>query len=149
MSGAVRIRAACESDAGALAALSGELGYPVEPGAMLDRLRELARDPSRELLVADIGGRAVGWLEWIERTTLESGRTAEISGLVVAAARRGGGVGGALLERAAASARSRGFARLRVRTNETRTRTHAFYASRGFALVKSQRVYERRLDGHA
>ncbi len=145
MTGAVHIRRAREADAPALAALSGQLGYPATEAQIVGRLGALASDPSREVLVAERGGRIVGWLEWSARSTLESGATAEISGLVVAEDCRAGGIGSALVERAAAAALERGFARLRVRTNETRTRTHGFYERLGFALVKRQRVYDRAL----
>ena len=140
------VRPAVGADAPALAALSGELGYPVEARPMAARVAEAALDPTRRVLVAELGGRVVGWLEWAERATLESGRTAEITGLVVGAPWRSAGVGRCLVEHAAREACGRGFTALRVRTNEVRTRTHGFYEKQGFRLAKSQRVYALDLD---
>jgi len=142
VTGAPVIRAPREADAAALAALCGELGYPTAGEHALDRLLALVRDESRELLVAEVDGLVVAWLEWAVRPTLESGPRAEITGLVVAGPHRGRGVGGAMVRHASARALARGFATLRVRTNETRSRTSRFYESLGFTLAKTQRVYD-------
>ena len=137
------IRAALPGDAAALAELSGELGYPASPEIMRDRVHTLPADGSRQVLVAEINGRVVAWMEMTRRSMLVADEYAEITGLVVSESQRGRGIGRTLVDHAAEWARARGLPRLRVRTNEKRSRTHAFYESCGFTLGKSQRVYER------
>ena len=136
------IRTAEPGDAHAIAALAGELGYPTTPRRALARLARLPADGSRTVLVAESDGRVVAWMELARRTLLVAEDYAEITGLVVASSERSRGIGRELLEHARAWARTRGLARLRVRTNETRAATHAFYQRHGFTLSKSQRVYD-------
>lgn len=84
------IRAAVPADAAALAALSGELGYPATAEQVLERLA--AMGSSQTVLVFD-DGEVRGRIEVIEALRLESGRFAEITGLVVTETARGRGVG--------------------------------------------------------
>ena len=135
----VTIRRATLDDAAAIASLAGELGYPTTADAMRPRLAaQLER-----VLVAECGGRVAGWIQVREMEAIESGAFAEISGLVVAEPLRGGGIGARLVDAAEAWARERGFARIRVRSNVVRTETHRFYERRGYATVKSQRVFDK------
>lgn len=139
---AVTIRAAKESDAEALADLCGQLGYPTDAVTMIARLREASGDRNRAVIVADAQGRAVGCLELAVQSAFENGTWPEIRGLVVDANSRSGGIGAALVSFAKKWSRERGFKSLRMRTNEVRTRTHAFYEREGFTKTKSQRVYD-------
>lgn len=136
------IRPAIESDAAALADLCGQLGYPTDAATMIARLREAGDDRNRAVIVADIDGHAVGCLELAVQSAFENGTWPEIRGLVVDANCRGTGIGAALVTFAKQWSRERGFKTLRVRTNEVRTRTHAFYEREGFTKTKSQRVYD-------
>lgn len=137
----VTIRAATESDAVALATLSTQLGYPVIAEVMKQRLRHKP-DPDRALFVAETANKVVGCLEVAVMFAWETGEWAEIRGLVVLDTARSQGIGSKLVEHAKEWARSRGHAKLRVRTNEVRARTHAFYERLGFTKTKSQRVYD-------
>ncbi|HEX8877631.1 MAG TPA: GNAT family N-acetyltransferase [Phycisphaerales bacterium] len=138
----VTIRPATEADAASLADLCGQLGYPTDQATMVARLREASVDRNRAVIVADLQGRAVGCLELAVQSAFENGTWPEIRGLVVDANCRSGGIGAALVAFAKEWSRERGFKRLRVRTNEIRTRTHAFYEREGFTKTKSQRVYD-------
>ena len=135
------IRAAVPADAPALAVLSGELGYPATAEQVLERLASMG--PTQHVLVFD-DGEVRGWIEVIEALRLESGRFAEITGLVVSPDVRGGGIGAALVEAAAEWARKRGLPKVRVRCNVTRERTHRFYLRQGFAEGKRQVVFDRK-----
>jgi N-acetylglutamate synthase-like GNAT family acetyltransferase len=139
------IRPARERDVEALARLAAELGYPSTADEMRERLAALRAGEDDEVLVADVDGEVAGWIHLAIVLSLESGRYAEIEGLVVTEARRGSGIGAELVRAAEAWGRTRGVKRLRVRTNVTRTRTHLFYERGGFAHVKTSRVYEKGL----
>lgn len=137
----VNIRAAAKSDAVALATLSTQLGYPVSAEVMRERLGHKP-DPDRALFVAESGDGVVGCLEVAVMFAWETGEWAEIRGLVVLDSARSQGIGARLVDHAKAWACARGHTKLRVRTNEVRTRTHAFYERLGFIKTKSQRVYD-------
>jgi N-acetylglutamate synthase-like GNAT family acetyltransferase len=133
-------------DAQAIAVLVAQLGYEATSAQCAARLDDAARDPSRCVLVVEHDARVVAWMELGEVASLESGRWAEIRGLVVDEAMRSTGIGARLVDEAITWARARGMPTLRVRTNELRLRTHAFYERRGFTRSKSQRVYGMVLD---
>lgn len=169
------IRAARESDAGEVSVLLGQLGYPTDVAETRRRLglldvggRERAGDADdvfvaarfgggddvssaagardRHLvLVAERAGRVVGWIQLSTVLALESGAFGEIRGLVVHEEERGRGVGSALVGAGERWAGRLGLLEVRVRSNVVRERTHAFYERLGYARLKSQVVFKRRL----
>ena len=137
------IRSARAEDAEALARLAGELGYPSTADEILARFAALPAGD--EVLVAESDGGLDAWMHLGIVVSLESGPFAEIRGLVVTESRRSTGIGASLIRAAEEWARTRNVARLRVRTNVTRKRTHVFYERCGFVLKKEQRAYEKSL----
>jgi GNAT superfamily N-acetyltransferase len=146
-SSAASIRPACPEDAAALADLSTQLGYPLQAGAMRERLACVRDQQAGEVFVAvDAHGRVLGWTHVVPRLHLEETAFAELAGLVVDHAARGGGVGASLLQAAEAWARQHGFVRLRVRSNVVRERAHRFYLREGYSERKRQVVFEKTLE---
>jgi GNAT superfamily N-acetyltransferase len=141
----VKVRAATPEDAAPIGALSAELGYPVEPSVLRQRLgRILARDDQR-LLVAELpGGEVCGWLQAHGSDSVETGSRVEIVGLVVSQRRRRCGVGRALVARAEAWAAERSAETIVVRSNAKRIESHAFYPALGYLTWKTQVVYRKR-----
>jgi GNAT superfamily N-acetyltransferase len=137
------IRPATLSDAAAVADLATQLGYPTRPEEAEARLRDVTSRPENAVLVAETDGAVAGWIHVAGTYTVESEPYAEILGLVVDQARRGGGIGAALVAAADDWAAGHGFRTLRVRSNVVRERTHAFYERLGFARTKSQVVFLR------
>lgn len=132
----LRIREAVPDDAGVLAPLLGQLGYPVEAPALLQRMqRMLARDDEIVLIAegASRTGDALGLLALHVFPVLAyDADVAMIMALVVAEAARGLGVGRALIDRSESIARERGASRLLVTTHLRRADAHAFYERLGF-----------------
>ncbi|HYC88915.1 MAG TPA: GNAT family N-acetyltransferase [Thermoanaerobaculia bacterium] len=139
------IRRANVEDAPAIASLAGELGYPVEPDTMRARLGPVLRSEDDAVFVGVAGMAVIGWAHVAAVRLVESEPYAELRGLVVAAALRSRGAGTRLLHAAEEWTRSRGLARIRVRSNVTRERTHAFYERHGYTATKSQKVFDRQL----
>jgi GNAT superfamily N-acetyltransferase len=147
MSPATLIRTATLDDSERIAVLSGQLGYEATPAQIRERLSGILGDPEQAIFVAELNGEAAGWLHVFIRQTLESERQAEIAALVVDEKQRGATLGRQLVAHAEAWARGRGVALMRVRSRVTRERAHKFYLGLGYATVKDQRVFQKRLPG--
>ena len=133
-------------DAGRMAELAGEMGYPATREEMVARVERLGGDPLKVAYVAeDDDGTVVGWVEARRRDLLLSEGSAEIVGLVVAADTRGRGWGRQLIETVAAWACDHGCHRLRIRTNIRREEARAIYTHLGFHEAKQQVVFDRDL----
>jgi GNAT superfamily N-acetyltransferase len=143
----VTLRQARPADAAELAALATELGYPSTAADVERRLPFLLADPEHLLLVAaGAGDRAVGWLHAAIRRQLANDARVEIVGLVVAAERRGSGIGARLLAEAEQWAREAGVGQVRVRSNVARERAHGFYLRAGYTRAKTSHVFVKELE---
>ena len=138
------VRSANADDAERLAELSEVLGYPVEPEVIRRRLERLLVKRDHVVFVAEVPPALVaGWIHAAEQDILEVGRSGEILGLVVAADRRGEGIGRRLVERVERWAAERGLERVSVRSNVTRGESHPFYERTGYVRVKTQHAYRK------
>lgn len=142
----IAIRPLTLEDAAAVAALSGDLGYPADPAAMESRLAALLAESGHALFGAEAeDGTLLGWVHVCARLLLIDSPSAFVEGLVVGAAARRGGVGRALMAAAEGWARSRGAESLRLRSGATRTDAHAFYRALGYQDGKAALGFEMAL----
>ncbi|HEY6931380.1 MAG TPA: GNAT family N-acetyltransferase [Thermoanaerobaculia bacterium] len=131
-----------------VARLSGELGYPLDELEAKRRLEALS--PERHaLFVAEDGGRVVGWIHVSAEESLADEPKSLIDALIVGEGARSRGIGRLLVAEAESWASARGHRTLRVRTRVTRERAHNFYRKAGFALDKTQHVFDKSLGGGA
>jgi predicted N-acetyltransferase YhbS len=142
---ALQIRPIKSEDAEAAAALCAELGYPTDAATAQARIRQIAADPHRAVLVACADDAVIGWIDLSIEYHLQSEPAALIGGLVVAESARNQGVGRQLCLAAESWARARGMTRIRVRSNVIREWAHAFYLRDGYARVKTSAVFEKTL----
>lgn len=142
----VRVRPPIPSDAPALAALAGELGYPTSPEALLGRLAALHPTDAAVLVSTDADDVPTGWCHVEMRRTLVEPMSALIVGLVIGEGHRSAGIGAELLAAAEAWARARGCTRLVVATRITRERAHQFYAREGYEVSKTSYFLTKVLD---
>jgi GNAT superfamily N-acetyltransferase len=139
------VRAAAQSDAGPIAALSAELGYSSDLEAVRTTLRGIIGRDDHRVFVAEAPDRGIcGWLHAHSCHVLESGFRVEIAGLVVSAKVRRHGVGRALVARAEEWARAISAPTVVVRSNAKRIESHAFYPSLGYEAYKTQVVYRKK-----
>ncbi len=143
----ITVRLAQPGDEEALAALSGQLGYPATPEQVQARLEALVRDGGGAVYVAEVAGTVIGWAHVQIYPQLVSARSAELGGLVVDEHYRGQAVGTRLVEAAERWARSRGCESMGVHSNVIRERAHRFYERLGYERVKNQVVFRKRLSG--
>jgi GNAT superfamily N-acetyltransferase len=142
----VEVRECEPRDAATVAALSGELGYPVPATEMERRLERVANDPDHTVLVACLeDGSVAGWIDVGVVFHLQSGAYCEIGGLVVATNFRSNGIGRELVIAAEGWASSRGLAMVLVRSNAARADAHRFYLRENYAQVKTSAVFEKKL----
>ena len=141
----IEVRPAQPNDVAEIAALSGQLGYPVAVDEMKGRFARVRAEHVGEVFVAVSAdaARVVGWTHVVPRLQLEEVPFAELAGLVVADTARGLGVGAALLAAAERWAAAAGFALMRVRSNVVRERAHRFYEREGYCRVKQQAVFHK------
>ncbi len=142
----MEIRPIQKKEAPEICELCHQLGYWTEITEISDRIEDLFRDSDHMAQVALSHGRVIGWIHAACRLNLESGWFVEVVGLVVDEHYRGQGVGTKLVEATKRWARERNQKTVRVRTRDSRTRTHLFYEGRGFKWSKTQRVYEIRIE---
>lgn len=144
----IDVRLAEPDDFEAVTAMLEELGRPrVDPsgeaGARAVYLRHLRREDTASL-VAEVDGEIVGFcsLEFRERLNRLNDE-AWVADLIVREARRSGGVGRALLERAYQLAGERDCWQLTLESGAWRTEAHRFYTERagmenaGYFFTKS------------
>jgi len=136
---------AVAADADAVAALSGELGYPSSASQIAARLAALPEDHRVWVARADRG--VVGWIHAYVARHLVLDPYVEIGGLVVGEGNRGRGIGPRLIDQACAWARALGCDRVGVHSNVVRADAHRFYEREGFVLEKRQGVFTRRVTG--
>lgn len=141
----MNIRTMTAEDAGAVAGLAGELGYPSTTAQIATRIARIMGRDGEHAIVAEQDGAVVGWTHVRAIACLESDAHAEIWGLVVSERARSLGVGTALVAECERWARRQGFSTLRLRSNVVRTRAHGLYERLGYRVVKQQKVFEKPL----
>ena len=146
MEDGVRLRPPLPTDAPALAALAGELGYPTDPEALLGRLSALHPTDAAVFVSTDADDVPTGWCHVEMRRTLVEPVSALILGLVIGEGHRSAGIGAALLGAAERWARARGCRQLVVATRITRERAHRFYAREGYEVSKTSYFLTKALD---
>jgi GNAT superfamily N-acetyltransferase len=142
----ITIRHLTRRDAAAAGALSGDLGYPADPGVMEARLGAILAEPDHAVLGAEgEDGSLLGWVHVCFRLLLIDPPSAFVEGLVVAPETRRGGVGRALMAAAEDWARDRGAQAVRLRSGAPRADAHAFYRALGYREGKAALGFEKDL----
>jgi GNAT superfamily N-acetyltransferase len=147
MPAAIAIRPLTLDDAAAVAALSGDLGYPADPAVMGARLSALLGEAGHAVFgAAGADGALLGWVHVCARLLLIDSPSAFIEGLVVGSAARRGGVGRALMAAAEDWARASGAGVVRLRSGAARGEAHAFYRALGYEDGKAALGFEKALS---
>ncbi|SDC94455.1 Acetyltransferase (GNAT) family protein [Geodermatophilus telluris] len=139
LDGGVLLRRARAEDVPAIVALltADVLGAgreTADPAPYAAAFAAVDADPAHLLVVAEDGGTVVGTLQLTFLPGLSRGGAlrAHVEGVRVAAARRGRGLGRAMLRWCAEEARRRGATLVQLTTDKRRTDAHRFYAGLGY-----------------
>ena len=142
----VAVRRVRSADAGRIAELSGQLGYPATEKQMTARLKDAMKDKDAACFVAESrDGGLIGWIHVSTTPLLEVERRAEVNGLVVDENARNGGAGAMLLAAAEKWARGKRCKSMSVRSNVLRERAHGFYLRNGYEHYKTQKAFRKEL----
>jgi diamine N-acetyltransferase len=113
------------------------------------RFEEYVADPGRAVLLAEEGGRTVGYAMLVHGEPYDEGvralvkhrPTTELSKIYVLPDAHGGGVARDLLEAAIEVAREIGAAGIWLGTNQANERAHRFYLKSGFERIGTKRFW--------
>ena len=144
--GRITVRAMRAGDAGDVARLTTQLGYPATAEQSARRMARLLDDPEQALYVAeDAAGSVVGWVHVRVLRLIELERVAQVAGIVVDEARRGAGVGRALMAEAERWAVAQGCEETLLYSNAVREEAHCFYERLGYRRAKTSYRFHKRL----
>ena len=123
-----------------------ELPDPPLDARYLTAWEEMAADPHQMPLVAEEGGRVVGYLQLtlIPGLAFRGIKRALIESVRVASDRRGSGIGAALVAHAIDQARNAGCRLIQLTSTNERTEAHRFYERLGFEATHTG--FKLRLD---
>jgi GNAT superfamily N-acetyltransferase len=140
----VTIRTARPEDAGRLAVLCGQLGYPASADEIQRRFDPIGQDERHVVYVAQSpDGQVIGWIHAYVRPLLEEDVQAEVGGLVIDETWRSHGIGQCLLQQVEQWAREQGCWAVNVRSNVIRERAHRFYQQLGYSTIKTQLSFRK------
>jgi GNAT superfamily N-acetyltransferase len=142
----VTIRAARTSDAAEIARLTKQLGYDLTESDAAARLSRILPREDQEFFVADLNGRAAGWVHVLHVEYVDAEAFVVVGGLVVDDACRRMGIGRSLMEQAEDWARTRGCSMVRLTSSSTRAAAHKFYEDIGYTNIKTQYSFIKPLD---
>lgn len=126
------LRTAEPGDAGDIASLFTELGYPTTGAEVPARLEAVRAAGGAVIVATSDGGGALGVISLARLRVIHAARAvAYITGLVTREGARGRGVGRALVTAATQWAREQGCGRITVTSAEHRADAHAFYPKCG------------------
>jgi ribosomal protein S18 acetylase RimI-like enzyme len=127
------IREATRADAGSVADLLGELGYPSTPAQAAARLERIGADPSTWVIVAEVESELAGLgALHVENLVERDEPGCEVAGLVVGRRFRRRGIGELLMQALENEARRRGGKVMVLNTAHRRADAHAFYEALGY-----------------
>ena len=132
-------------DAGIVATLSGQFGYPTTEEHIKGHIQLLKKFPDNCGFVATYNTEIVGWIHVMLSARIESPPFYEISGFVVDERCRRQGIGKKLVDEVKLWCVGKDIHKLRVRCNVTRTRAHEFYLSLGFNETKVSKIFDMNL----
>jgi len=146
MSVPITVRPMTKADLGAAEALCETLDYAPSPDDLRSHYESMADSSEHSLMIAELGGRVVGFVHVFIKRMLEDAPQAQVQAIATLPDVQGQGVGSRLLAAAEDWARARGIGAVTIYCAEYRDDTHDFYAARGYDLTVRSSRFQKRLD---
>lgn len=143
MAEGISVREITLADAEAAARLCGELGYPLDPSEIEQRIQGFSAMPDHTVFVACLEQRVVAWIDIGIVHHFQSEPYGEIGGFVVASGYRSTGIGRELMRHAEEWVSARGVRKMLVRSQITREAAHRFYLRQGYSHTKTSAVFTK------
>ena len=129
------------NDAGAVNALSKQLGYFLSIEQTLQNINSVLQSKDHTAFVAEYENKIVGWIGVAQAIMIEVMPHCEINGLVIDEHHRGMGMGKLLIDKVKHWAKEKGNDKIGLHCNVKRTEAHLFYEHLGFTELKQQRNF--------
>jgi predicted N-acetyltransferase YhbS len=133
----IKIRSVTPEDYKEIYSLSVELGYSYPVGKMQDRIRQITETTKDIILVADAGGKAVGYIHASPYELMYQDPIMNVLGFIVTEEKRGTGIGHLLITEMERQARECGFTGIRLTSGDYRKGAHRFYEKHGYTNKKT------------
>jgi ribosomal protein S18 acetylase RimI-like enzyme len=137
------VRDARPADMAMVRRLIGQLADAPDEAAFRAGFERVSAAAGHRIIVAEMEGEVVGVLHVFERPALEKPCEAVVQALVVDGARRGAGIGEALMREAEAWAAARKLASTALYTRIDRDRARLFYERIGYRLKATSHLMVR------
>ena len=143
----MNLREAHISDTAGITKLCWQLGYEIEEHIVEENLTKLIGKEDNAIYIMEAeDDKIIGWVHVYCKHLLETESFAEIGGLIVDQGVRRLGIGERLMKRCEEWSVQEGYGTLRLRSSNSRTEAHQFYENIGYSNVKSQKVFEKKLN---
>jgi predicted N-acetyltransferase YhbS len=123
--------------------LSTELGYTYPVEKTEQRIRFILENTTDIILIAEAGGKAVGYIHASPYELMYHDPIMNILGFVVTEEKRGSGIGHLLITEIERLAKERGFTGFRLTSGDDRTGAHRFYEKHGYTTKKTSKKYTK------
>lgn len=140
------IRSVSPGDYREICSLSAELGYSYPAEKIEQRIRFILENTEDIILVADAGGKAVGYIHASPYYLMYHDPIMNILGFVVTEEKRGAGIGHLLITEVERLGKERGFTGFRLTSGDYRTGAHRFYEKHGYTTNKTSKKYTKSFD---
>lgn len=144
------IREAKREDAQQINALYDEvMGYLYPVQKIEEMIDIVCHDACNYVFVAVESDQIVGIVEVVIKYSIHKPSYLIINTLAVLTSCQGKGIGGALLAYLEQFAKTRGLSLITVGSQEKRSDAHRFYAHHGYEIIKTHKIFEKKLYVHS
>lgn len=145
MRAAPTLRGLTAEDAPAVAGLTVQLGYELDPGTAGNRIASVLEAEGHHVFGAFLGDKLIGYLHCFDRPSIEKGRALVVQALVVDETVRGLGAGRLLMAEAERLAGELRCTSVSLSSGERRAGAHAFYERLGYLSSSASRFFTKTL----
>jgi GNAT superfamily N-acetyltransferase len=142
----VTVRRVVPEDFEDICLLSNELGYSYPAEKMRERIQYILDHTKDIILVAESGGKAVGYIHGSPYELMYHDSIMNILGFVVEEERRGAGIGHRLISELEKMAKGCGFTGMRLTSGSYRIDAHRFYEKHGYMSNKISKKFTKNFN---